>query len=158
MNESDQISSALETRTSEHHTIRCGDCQTEFDFTAGEQRFFASHALMPPKRCETCRSKRKLGPLFNMPDYDDAFLSLALLQPFLELEPERLEWVLRTLDQKLRSDGIADDTCDKIDEILRSFVADIKQFERRTRELEEEARDRWATVLGPVLTAAKNRP
>jgi hypothetical protein len=40
-------------------TLTCCDCNETFLFSAGEQAFFASKALSPPKRCPTCRSQRK---------------------------------------------------------------------------------------------------
>jgi CxxC-x17-CxxC domain-containing protein len=40
--------------------ITCHDCGTVFTFTAGEQEQFASVGrLNAPKRCKTCRVKRK---------------------------------------------------------------------------------------------------
>jgi hypothetical protein len=40
--------------------IICLDCGKTFVFSAGEQTFFASKALSPPKRCPACRKQRKL--------------------------------------------------------------------------------------------------
>lgn len=39
--------------------ITCLDCRVPFTFTAGEQEFFATHGVTPPKRCKTCREWRK---------------------------------------------------------------------------------------------------
>lgn len=37
-------------------TLTCSDCAKQFSFTAGEQEFFASKALVNiPKRCSNCR-------------------------------------------------------------------------------------------------------
>jgi hypothetical protein len=37
----------------------CIDCSNQFIFSAGEQAFYRSKALSVPKRCPTCRQKRK---------------------------------------------------------------------------------------------------
>jgi len=34
-------------------------CGNTFIFTIGEQEYFASRGLYPPRRCPTCRLKRK---------------------------------------------------------------------------------------------------
>ncbi len=39
--------------------IKCADCQSEFVFTVGEQKFFEEHQFSPPKRCKECREARK---------------------------------------------------------------------------------------------------
>lgn len=39
--------------------IKCKVCGTEFDFTAGQQEFFASHNLSEPKKCKDCKDKEK---------------------------------------------------------------------------------------------------
>jgi CxxC-x17-CxxC domain-containing protein len=40
--------------------ITCSDCGTNFTFSAGEQEQFASRGYTnAPKRCPTCRAKRK---------------------------------------------------------------------------------------------------
>jgi hypothetical protein len=33
----------------------CQDCGVSYDFTAGEQQFFAAHKLRAPRRCPPCR-------------------------------------------------------------------------------------------------------
>jgi hypothetical protein len=43
----------------EDKTLTCVDCDGEFEFTAGEQRFFASRELSEPKRCPRCRDVRR---------------------------------------------------------------------------------------------------
>ena len=40
-------------------TIKCSDCGEDFTFRIGEQRYFISKSLSPPKRCQKCRAKRK---------------------------------------------------------------------------------------------------
>jgi CxxC-x17-CxxC domain-containing protein len=41
-------------------SIQCGDCGTEFSFTAGEQEFFQSKGYTnEPKRCPSCRQVKK---------------------------------------------------------------------------------------------------
>jgi len=41
-------------------SIKCSDCGTTFDFSAGEQEFFQSKGFTnEPKRCPTCRQTRK---------------------------------------------------------------------------------------------------
>lgn len=43
-------------------TIACIDCGTPFTFTANEQEFYAQKGFSnEPKRCKTCRDKRKTG-------------------------------------------------------------------------------------------------
>ncbi len=39
--------------------IVCRDCGATFDFTAGEQEFYASKGLSAPQRCKACRAARK---------------------------------------------------------------------------------------------------
>lgn len=39
--------------------IICADCGQKFNFTPGEQRFYISKNLTAPRRCRTCRDKRK---------------------------------------------------------------------------------------------------
>ncbi len=39
--------------------ITCCDCQVVFDFNEGEQEFYASKGLTPPKRCKPCRELKK---------------------------------------------------------------------------------------------------
>ena len=41
-------------------TLVCRDCGQEFNFTAGEQEFYASRGLQnEPKRCPQCRASRR---------------------------------------------------------------------------------------------------
>lgn len=41
-------------------TLTCSDCGQNFEFTAGEQEFYASRGLVnEPRRCPTCRQTRK---------------------------------------------------------------------------------------------------
>lgn len=40
-------------------TIKCQDCDQEFIFTVGEQRYFISKGLSLPKRCSACRVRRR---------------------------------------------------------------------------------------------------
>ncbi len=44
----------------EDKQLGCTDCEQNFTFSAGEQRYLASKGLRPPKRCPKCRLKRKL--------------------------------------------------------------------------------------------------
>lgn len=40
--------------------LRCVECEAEFTWTNGEQRYFADHKLLfAPKRCRACRDERK---------------------------------------------------------------------------------------------------
>lgn len=39
--------------------IKCKVCGNEFEFTVGQQEFFASHNLSEPKKCKTCKEKEK---------------------------------------------------------------------------------------------------
>lgn len=43
----------------EDRQMTCVDCNQPFLFEAGEQAFFAERDLSPPKRCTTCRRKRR---------------------------------------------------------------------------------------------------
>ncbi len=41
-------------------TLRCRECGRDFEFTVGEQEFYASRGLMnTPSRCPECRQARK---------------------------------------------------------------------------------------------------
>lgn len=41
-------------------TLSCADCGADFTFTANEQQFYAERGFTnEPKRCKTCRDKRK---------------------------------------------------------------------------------------------------
>ncbi len=51
--------------------IVCSDCKQPFVFTAGEAEFFRStfgDDFHPPKRCKTCRDKRKPGKIQDFKD------------------------------------------------------------------------------------------
>jgi len=50
--------------------IECVECGLTFTFTAGEQRYFKSKGLFPPKRCPVCRAKRK-ATLPTIEDWQD---------------------------------------------------------------------------------------
>lgn len=54
-------------------TLTCCDCNRPFPFSAGEQVFFASKQLSQPKRCPSCRRKRRLSlvPDREVSDFDD---------------------------------------------------------------------------------------
>lgn len=39
--------------------LNCIDCRTSFNFTAGEQAFYAERGYQKPRRCKSCRAKRK---------------------------------------------------------------------------------------------------
>ncbi len=39
--------------------IVCKDCNKEFVFTANDQKFYAEHNFVEPKRCRSCREARK---------------------------------------------------------------------------------------------------
>lgn len=44
----------------EDKTLICKDCGAEFEFTAGEQEFYAEKGFTnEPQRCKACRSNRK---------------------------------------------------------------------------------------------------
>lgn len=40
-------------------TLTCGDCGIQFTFTVREQTFYKERGFVPPRRCRTCREKRK---------------------------------------------------------------------------------------------------
>ena len=37
----------------------CEDCKNPFEYTAGEQKWYARYNLVLPKRCKLCREERK---------------------------------------------------------------------------------------------------
>lgn len=39
--------------------IQCRDCGAQFDFSEGEQAFYAERNLSAPQRCKACRDARK---------------------------------------------------------------------------------------------------
>lgn len=41
----------------ENKSLLCVDCGTQFLFSTGEQRYFASKGLSTPKRCPQCRQR-----------------------------------------------------------------------------------------------------
>lgn len=43
----------------ENRKLKCLDCGIDFSFSVGEQRFYISKGLSPPKRCPQCRTRRK---------------------------------------------------------------------------------------------------
>lgn len=43
----------------EDRTLLCEDCSEEFTFTADEQQFFNERGYQTPKRCKSCRQRRK---------------------------------------------------------------------------------------------------
>ena len=46
----------------EDKTLVCKDCGNEFDFTAGEQEFYAERGFTnEPKRCKACRDAKRGG-------------------------------------------------------------------------------------------------
>jgi DNA-directed RNA polymerase subunit RPC12/RpoP len=42
-------------------TLRCVQCGKDFRFEWGEQVFYKSRGLTPPKRCPACRSESRGG-------------------------------------------------------------------------------------------------
>ncbi|MFA6521820.1 MAG: zinc-ribbon domain containing protein [Candidatus Gracilibacteria bacterium] len=50
----------------EDQKLACGDCNGEFTFTASEQAFYADKGFSAPKRCPTCRDKKKQERRSNM--------------------------------------------------------------------------------------------
>jgi hypothetical protein len=40
-------------------TFTCVDCGNRFEWSYGEQRYFREHNLVAPKRCPSCRSRRR---------------------------------------------------------------------------------------------------
>lgn len=44
----------------EDRILKCGECNQDFVFTAGEQEFYAQRGFsQDPKRCKNCREQRK---------------------------------------------------------------------------------------------------
>lgn len=48
-------------------TLPCVDCKNPFIFTEGEQKFYQDRGLASPKRCATCRLKRRNTPRTGAP-------------------------------------------------------------------------------------------
>ena len=46
-------------REKQTKVIVCKDCGKEFDFTAGEQEFYAEQGFNEPVRCKECRQAKK---------------------------------------------------------------------------------------------------
>lgn len=63
----------------------CTDCGQEFKFTLGEQWFYISKNLTPPRRCRTCRDKRKQAAKLKQQAADARDLD-ALRKKFEEIE------------------------------------------------------------------------
>lgn len=40
--------------------INCCDCKEDFEFSAGEQKFFAEREFQTPKRCKSCKQKKRM--------------------------------------------------------------------------------------------------
>lgn len=63
MGESSQMARGAEkdtkNKSEEGAPMVCVDCGTSFLFLPGEQKFFKKRGLTPPKRCPSCRAKRK---------------------------------------------------------------------------------------------------
>lgn len=47
------------SETYEDKWIVCCDCKEEFEFTAGEQKFFFTKGFSTPKRCKECKAKKR---------------------------------------------------------------------------------------------------
>lgn len=58
-NLTDKIKSYIEYKL--HHFKMCKDCYMEFEICESEMDFFNKNGLQLPKRCKSCRNKRKLG-------------------------------------------------------------------------------------------------
>lgn len=39
--------------------LKCSDCGAEFSFSGRDQAFYRERGFSPPRRCKTCRQKRK---------------------------------------------------------------------------------------------------
>lgn len=55
----------------EDKVIKCIGCGQDFTFTAGEQEFFSSKMLLPPRRCKSCRKFNKIEKKFKYIVEDD---------------------------------------------------------------------------------------
>ncbi|MDD3012858.1 MAG: zinc-ribbon domain containing protein [Candidatus Gastranaerophilales bacterium] len=49
----------------ENITSTCVDCSSSFVFTTSEQEFYKRQGLPYPKRCKTCRERRKNLTLYD---------------------------------------------------------------------------------------------
>ncbi len=50
--------------------LECWECGNSFIFTGGEQKYYTQHGFQPPKRCETCRTKKQMLES-GLSDYDE---------------------------------------------------------------------------------------
>lgn len=49
-----------EERQPQDELRMCADCGKRFTWTVGEQRFYSSKLLSPPRRCPACRERRRV--------------------------------------------------------------------------------------------------
>jgi hypothetical protein len=45
----------------EDKELGCVDCGRNFSFSAGEQQYYEDRGLLWPKRCKSCRMKKKIA-------------------------------------------------------------------------------------------------
>jgi len=48
--------------------INCKICGKDFEWSEGEQQFYADRNLDPPKRCPSCRVKKRKEVKIDKPD------------------------------------------------------------------------------------------
>ena len=53
----------MQESTGQDKLVTCVDCGAQFTFTARDQAFYQERGYQAPRRCKTCRDKRKSGAL-----------------------------------------------------------------------------------------------
>ena len=99
-------------------TLRCQDCGCSFDFSNNEYEFYTQKGFGIPKRCPSCRDKRKKGfngsahntSNHNSPSTSNCYITTAVCEYYgksddcVELETLRLfrdNWLIEQEDGKL---------------------------------------------------------
>jgi len=69
----------------------CEDCQEEFVFDVGEQRFFRTKGFTDPKRCPDCRRevknrlrRRRRGPNHNHRNHQKGNFRMNHMSPYVD--------------------------------------------------------------------------
>lgn len=70
----------VESEPMSDQMLRCVDCGADFEFTEREQAFYRDNGWNAPRRCKSCRKKRKPATVPNFSgngDDDDTTIILA---------------------------------------------------------------------------------
>ena len=70
------------------YLITCNQCSKEFEFTEGEQVFFAKKGFQPPKKCKKCkyfqRSQKEMKVLQYIKESKERNTSIKLTKSIIE--------------------------------------------------------------------------